>query len=72
MDYAKEYIIPRAVMYDKNIDINNPMFDLNRKIIQEQKDTMVITQDNLSEIVNSIMDKRSSIPNKTPVQDQLL
>ncbi|MBN6515135.1 DNA-processing protein DprA [Acinetobacter pittii] len=72
MNYAKEYNIPRAVMYDKNIDINNPMFDLNRKLIQEQKDTMVITEDNLSEIVKNIMNKKLSITNKALVQNQLL
>lgn len=72
MNYAKEYNIPRAVMYDKNIDVNNPMFDLNRKIIQEQKDTIVITQDNLSEIVKNIMYKKLSINNKILVQNQLL
>lgn len=33
MGFAKEYNIPRAVMYDPNGDINNPMFDLNRELI---------------------------------------
>src|SRR5690606_7429802 len=47
MGYAKDYNIPRAVMYDQNIDVNNPMFDLNRQLIAEQKDITILTQKNL-------------------------
>jgi len=35
MGYAKEYKITRAVMYDIELDENNPMFDLNRDLIKE-------------------------------------
>lgn len=55
MGFAKEYGIPRAVMYDYEIDNNNPMFDLNRDIIDEQKDITVITQDNYIKTVSEIM-----------------
>jgi len=41
MGYAKDYNIPRAVMYDQHIDENNPMFDLNRDLIKEQKDITI-------------------------------
>ncbi len=37
MEYAKNYNIPRAVMYNKMIDAKNPKFDLNRQLITEQK-----------------------------------
>ena len=32
MGFAKDYNIPRAVMYDQNLDSENPMFDLNRQL----------------------------------------
>lgn len=71
MGYAKEYNIPRAVMYDKNIDENNPMFDLNRDIIQEQRDVTIITQDNFTEISSKIIEKKQSPKNTIPVQKNL-
>lgn len=71
MGYAKDYNIPRAVMYDKDIDENNPMFDLNRAIINEQKDITIITQDNFSEKVEKIMHKPSNVKNTPPVQTNL-
>jgi len=43
MQYAKEYEIPRAVMYNHEIDKNNPMFDLNRQLINEDKTVKVLT-----------------------------
>src|SRR6185503_5334314 len=45
MNFAKEYNISRAVMYDQNIDEANPMFDLNKDLIKEQKDITIITQE---------------------------
>lgn len=71
MGYAKEYNIPRAVMYDQNLDGNNPMFDLNRDLIKEQNDIIIITQDNVSEIVTKILDKKPTVKNTTIVQTNL-
>ncbi len=71
MGYAKDYGIPRAVMYDENIDNNNPMFDLNRDLIKEQKDITTITQDNISDTVKKIMQKNSTVKNKTAIQGSL-
>jgi DNA processing protein len=71
MGYAKEYNIPRAVMYDQILDENNPMFDLNRDLIKEQKDIAIITQDNVSETVTKIMQKNSTVKNTTAVQGNL-
>jgi len=71
MGYAKEYNIPRAVMYDKNIDNNNPMFDLNRDLVKEQKDITIITQDNIVESVEKIIQKNSIVKNKSHVQGNL-
>src|SRR5690606_23114073 len=68
MGYARDYNIPRAVMYDQDIDALNPMFDLNRALINEQKDITIITQENISEKVEKIMYKQSQIKNSTPFQ----
>ncbi len=60
MGYAKDYDIPRAVMYDKNIDDDNPMFDLNRQLIAEQKEVTVLTQKNLNDIISKIQSTKSN------------
>lgn len=65
MGYAKDYNIPRAVMYDNHSDESNPMFDLNRDLIKEQKDITIITQDNISETVAEIMNNQLIAKNKT-------
>jgi DNA processing protein len=62
MGFAKDYNIPRAVMYDQNLDANNPMFDLNRELINDGKSVTVLTQKSLEEIINNIeVDKEKSI-----------
>lgn len=71
MGFARDYGIPRAVMYDEHIDNNNPMFDLNRDLIKEQKDITIITQNNISDTVKKIMQKNQTINNKTPIQGNL-
>lgn len=71
MGYAKEYNISRAVMYDQNLDESNPMFDLNRDLINEQKDITIITQDNVSETVTRIMQKNPTAKIATGVQTKM-
>jgi len=62
MGFANDYNIPSAVMYDENIDINNPMFDLNRQLIAKQKNITILTQKSLKEIINNIeLNKENSI-----------
>ena len=58
MEYAKNYNIPRAVMYNKDIDNNNPMFDLNRELINDDKDIIILTNKNLEKIINNIKEKK--------------
>lgn len=71
MGYAKDYNIPCAVMYDQNSDTNNPMFDLNRQLISEQKDITIINQNNLLETVKKILSKRPESKNNTTNQPTL-
>ncbi len=42
-----------------DLDENNPMFDLNRDLIKEQKDITIIKQDNIYEMVTKIMQKKT-------------
>jgi DNA processing protein len=58
MEYAKNYKIPRAVMYNKDNDINNPMFDLNRQLISEKENITILNQKNLENIIDKIKEKR--------------
>lgn len=69
MGYAKDYNIPRAVMYDEHIDVDNPMFDLNRTLINEQKDITIITQENISETVKKIILKKTLTSVQTDLFD---
>lgn len=54
MEYAKSYNIPRAVIYNEDTDSNNPMFDLNRKLVNEDNSVTILTKKNLNEIVRKI------------------
>jgi DNA processing protein len=60
MGFAKDYNIIRAVMYDRRIDLNNPMFDLNRQLIAEQKDVAILTPKSLGEIINKVKSKNKN------------
>ena len=71
MGFAKEYNIPRAVMYDQKLDIDNPMFDLNRQLITEHKDITILTQKSLEEIINKVKSKKQFINNKDAFQSNL-
>lgn len=71
MGYAKDYGIPRAVMYDQLQDENNPMFDLNRDLINEQRDITIISHDNMSEMVIKILSKKTANKYINPIQKNL-
>jgi len=58
MGDAKNYNITRAVMYNEKIDTNNPMFDLNRQLINDDKDVVILTNKNLEKIINNIKEKK--------------
>lgn len=62
MGFAKDYNIPRAVMYDQTLDSNNPMFDLNRQLISEQRDITILTQKSLEELIKKVKSKKNSKP----------
>lgn len=68
MEFAKNYNIQRAVMYDQNLDSSNPMFDLNKQLISEQSDITILTQKNLEELIKKVKSKKNSKP---PIQEKL-
>lgn len=41
MEYAKQYQIPRYIMYNEAIDGKNPQFDLNRRLLYEGNSKML-------------------------------
>lgn len=57
MQKAKEYGIPRLLMYDKRNDANNPMFDLNRQLIEEG-DVQVLTPKIIEDIIKEISSQK--------------
>ncbi|MEO7978925.1 DNA-processing protein DprA [Flavobacterium sp.] len=71
MGFAKDYNIPRAVMYDQKLDIDNPMFDLNRQLITEQKNITILTQKSLEDLINKVKSKYETINKKDAFQSDL-
>ena len=71
MGFAKDYNIARAIMYDEHIDETNPMFDLNRDLIKEQRDIIIIKQQNITEMVMKIMQIKTTVKNANSVQGNL-
>lgn len=66
MGDAKNYNITRAVMYNEKIDRDNPIFDLNRQLIKEDSNVIILTNKNLEKIINEIKNKQSFVSEKLP------
>lgn len=72
MEYAFNYSIPRAVIYDREADKNNPKYDLNRQLIREQNEEItIINRSNLHSVVNKLMPNKPGINNNQPSQKSL-
>jgi len=69
MEYAKNYKIPRAVMYNENIDITNAMFDLNRQLINEDNSVIILTKKSLENTINKIKENKTNKPQKNESLD---
>mgnify|MGYP000957143568 CR=1 FL=1 len=59
MGYARDYGIPRAIMYNEKTDKENPMFDLNRELMAEEKDITILTKETIEKIVDDINNKNN-------------
>jgi DNA processing protein len=72
MQYASNYSVPRAIVYDPDIAIHNPKFDLNRQLIDEHNsDTVIINQQNLKSIVKELLMVSKGRKYNQPTQDRL-
>ncbi len=60
MEYAENYGIQSALMYNEKTDMNNPMFDLNRQLIKKQKKIIILTQKNIKKIITYEIIKRNN------------
>jgi DNA processing protein len=72
MGYAKDYLIPRAVIYDQDQHWSNPMFDLNRQIIQEEPDIVVFNGDNSASALPKILRSSRVAVERSPVQQSMI
>lgn len=71
MGYALKYSIQRAVIYNKINDNDNPKYDLNRQLISEDKDTIIINQKNLLLSIKKLLSINPIIKTNTSKQGSL-
>lgn len=71
MNYALNYSIPRAVIYDNIINLNNPKYDLSRQLIEVERSILIINQKNLLETADRIMSLKPKIENRQLIQNDL-
>lgn len=72
MSYAKDYSIPRVVIYDREKHMSNPMYDLNRQIILEGQDVVVINTRNCNSLIPDVLDLKPKIVGMDPVQHSMI
>lgn len=72
MGYAKEYSIPRAVIYDQELHSSNPMFDLNRQIIQEEPTVVVFNERNSISVLPKILQFSPPAAERDLVQQSMI
>jgi DNA processing protein len=71
MGFARDYGIPRVVMYDGELDESNPMFDLNRDLIKSDKSVLILSQENYFDLIKEIMKSNSTSRDNRPIQGNL-
>lgn len=72
MGYARDYSIPRVVIYDMENDSNNQKYDLNRQIIGEDSSVFVVTRYNKFSAANDILLLKPNIAEKRPIQQSMI
>jgi DNA processing protein len=71
MEYALNYCIPRAVIYDSTMNLNDPKYDLNRQLIREQKGITIINRDNLTSSAKSLISILPNVASSSSFQHNL-
>lgn len=69
MEYALNYSIPRAVIYNDDTDLENSKYDLNRQLIKEDKDITIINRINIKESIQKIISKKPNTINQMNLFD---
>lgn len=72
MGYAKDYSIPRVVIYDQDKHMNNPMYDLNRQIMLEGDDVIVANPREYESILPDILSLKPKIVSRAPSQKNMI
>jgi DNA processing protein len=72
MGYAKDYSIPRAVIYDEKQHLNNPMFDLNRQLISEEPSIVVFSEGSSATALPKILCSSTVVMTRSPVQQSMI
>ena len=72
MGYAKDYSIPRAVIYDQELHFSNPRFDLNRQIIQEEPTVVIFNERNSTSVLSKILQLTPRVAGQKPVQQSMI
>ncbi len=71
MRYARNYYIPRAVIYDPVINAHNPKYDLSRQILSEDPSTIRIDKDNMQSAIKKLIAIKPKISQKQIVQKSM-
>lgn len=71
MGYALNYSIPRAVIYDSENNLNNPKYDLNRQIIEEDPNAIKINHHSMPSVLQKLMLVKPKIAEKQADQQSM-
>jgi DNA processing protein len=64
MEYAINYSIPRAVIYDHEFNSGNPKYDLSRQLIRDQKNITIINRKTLLESIKKLLSTKPELKNR--------
>lgn len=71
MGYSLNYSIPRAVIYNPENDSNNPKYDLNRQIIEDDPNIIIIEYNNMPSIIKKLISAKPKIVGEQSNQQRL-
>lgn len=72
MGYAKDYELTRAVLYDPKTNANNPKYDLNRQIMNEQPPAITIDSESLEIGVSQLLGLQTRTEVTAPQQISMI
>ena len=72
MGYAKDYELTRAVLYDPKTNANNPKYDLNRQIMNEQPPAIIIDSESIEVGVSQLLGLQTRTEVTAPQQISMI